>query len=282
MRSVLLIDNGSKRAASTLNLRRLAAMLSGRVGERVLPVSLLHSSQVPAARLASLPADTLEPTLRRQLTEGRRDFLLVPLFFGRSRALTQLVPTIGRDLSAEFGPFGLSMAPELCPLPAGEPRLVEILADNVQEAARTTGVARPARVVLVDHGSPIPEVNAVRRWLADRLGQRLGPQVAVEQAVMERRPGPEYDFNGELLLDALHRMAGLDPRTPVILAMLFLSAGRHAGPGGDIAVILERIEAAHPGFRAYPSPLVGSHPALIEILTSRLAESRPVVMTPSV
>jgi sirohydrochlorin ferrochelatase len=113
-------------------------------------------------------------------------------------------------------------------------------------------------------------VTAVRRWLGERLAQRLGPGVRVEQAVMERRAGADYDFNGPLLEDLLRDLADADRATPVILAMLFLSAGRHAGPGGDIADIIGRVESEYSGFRIHPSPLVGSHPGLIEIFLSRL------------
>ncbi|WP_295404796.1 CbiX/SirB N-terminal domain-containing protein [uncultured Thiocystis sp.] len=269
MRTILLIDNGSRRADSTLNLRRLAARLAERAGEPVLPVSLLHSDQVPADRLDGRPADTLAPTLHRLLTQGARDVVLVPLFFGPSRALTQFVPDTAAALTDAFDPFRLRIASELCPLPDGEPRLAEILAEQVEQAARATG--RPVtRVVLVDHGSPVPEVTAVRRWLGERLAQRLGPGVRVEQAVMERRAGADYDFNGPLLEDLLRDLADADRATPVILAMLFLSAGRHAGPGGDIADIIGRVESEYSGFRIHPSPLVGSHPGLIEIFLSRL------------
>jgi sirohydrochlorin ferrochelatase len=55
--------------------------------------------------------------------------------------------------------------------------------------------------------------------------------------------------------------------------MLFLSAGRHAGPNGDIAQIRERIQQRFPGLCVQTAPLVGSHPALIDILHSRLMES---------
>jgi hypothetical protein len=90
---------------------------------------------------------------------------------------------------------------------------------------------------------------------------------------MERRPGPEYDFNGESLETVLGGLARSDPHSPVILATLFLAPGRHAGPLGDIADICRRVEARTGGFRAYPSPLVGTHPDLIEILAQRLRET---------
>jgi len=269
MRSVLLVDNGSSRPDSTLNLRRLAARLAEQIGEPVRPVSLLHADRVAAERLDGQPAEILAPTLRHLVSEDRRDLRLLPLFFGPSRALTQFVPELAAQITAEFGPFRLEVAPELCPLPVGEPRLIEILADNLRVAATRAAIA-PKRVVLVDHGSPIPEVTAVRRWLALGLARRLGPDVRLEEAVMERRPGPEYDFNGPLLEDLLSRLAEADRETPILLSMLFLSAGRHAGPDGDIAQICARIEARFPPLHIEVSPLVGSHPGLIEILASRL------------
>ncbi len=272
MRSILLLDNGSQRPDSSLNLRKIAHTLSARCGEAVLPVSLLHSDKIPAEQLAGRPAEILAPTLRRLLASGVRDLVLIPLFFSPSRALSRFVPETAADLGHEIGPFRLRVTPELCPLPTGEPRLVDILHDNLDQAAASAGTA-PRQVVLVDHGSPIPEVTAVRRWLGARLGQRLGSEVRLEQAVMERRPDPAYDFNGPLLEDLLGRMAEEEPGAPVILSMLFLSAGRHAGAGGDIDRIRERIERKYPGFQVYPSPLVGSHPALIDILDARLRES---------
>ena len=263
MRAVLLLDNGSKRPESTLNLRRLADKLSERAGERIQPVSLLHSDQIPA----DPPGAILEATLARLLAAGVRQVGVIPLFFGPSAALTRLVPAAAR----EFGDFQLRIAPELCPLPPGEPRLAAILADQVK---RTADIAHLPlyRVVLIDHGSPLPAVNAVRRWLAVELAARLGPGVQIDQAAMERRPGVDYDFNGDLLEDRLRQMAAEAPSIPIVLAMLFLSAGRHAGPGGDIQTICQRAEHEHPGLQVLPTPLIGSHPGLIEILLSRLSQ----------
>lgn len=233
------------------------------------PVSLQHADQVPAGALGGRPADTLEPWLRRALAVGRRDFLLAPLWFGPSQALTRFIPRLIADLAMELGAFRLHCAPVLCPLPPGEPRLVEILFDHLRATAAVQGI-KPRRLVLVDHGSPSPEVIAVRTWLAARLRERLGPNAVLYEAVMERRPGPEYDFNGDLLEGVLYRLAATDPACPVILCMLFLSPGRHAGPGGDITAICARVESAIPGFRVYPTPLVGAHPTLIPILADRL------------
>jgi sirohydrochlorin ferrochelatase len=271
MPRILLIDNGSSRPGSTLRLRRLASALAERLEEPVHPVSLQHSDRAPAAALDGLAAEVLATFLRRAIRDGERDFLAVPLFFGPSRALSHLIPETASELAGELGPFRLRVTRELCPLPEGEPRLAQILADQVWTTARVQQIPL-RRVVLVDHGSPLPAVNAVRRWLAERLRGRLGDGVAFGEAVMERRPGAAYDFNGRLLTNVLEDMARADPLTPVVLALLFLAPGRHAGAGGDITQICAAVEQSHPGFRVHPTPLVGEHPELIGILAQRAAE----------
>ena len=268
----LLVDNGSTRPDSTRTLRQLARTLEERLRAPVHPVSLQHADRVPADRLDGRGADTFEPFLDRALARGERDFLALPLYFGPSAALTDLIPDIAAGLKARHGPFRLQVARELCPLPLGEPLLADILADQVSRTAAIQGIA-PRRVVLVDHGSPSPQVGAVRSWLAKGLRSRLGNGSEISEAAMERRPGPEYDFNGETLESLLGRIAKQDPQTPAILAMLFVSAGRHAGPEGDIADICRRVQAEVPGFRAYPTPLVGDHPELIEILAQRALDA---------
>lgn len=268
MPKLLLVDNGSTRPDSTRTLRRLAGALGERLGTTVHPVSLKHADRVPAERLDGRPADTLLPFLERSLDQGTRDFLVLPLAFGPSAALADVIPHTVAALQAARGPLALRIAPGLCPLPPGEPTLARILADQVASTAARERLI-PRRVVLVDHGSPRPQASAVRAWLAARLQGLLGDRTRVDQAAMERRPGPEYDFNGDLLETALGRLALQDPGTPAVLAMLFLAPGRHAGPQGDIAEICRRVEARVPGFRAYPTPLVGEHPALIDILAQR-------------
>ncbi len=260
---VVLVDNGSRRADSTLSLRRLAEAVSQRSGVTVHPVSLLHSDRVPMDRLDGEPAQLFPSFMMRQVEQGQRHFIILPLFFGPSRALTEFIPEQVALIEAEHGPIEVHQADVLCPLPVGEERLADILFDHVQQLDRVM-----ERVLVVDHGSPIPQVTAVRRWLAEALRKRLGPSVEVDEAVMERREGREYDFNGPLLSEKLDGASG-----EVALAMLFLSPGRHAGAGGDIAEICAEAEAANSELTVTPSALVGEHPALVEILCRRFEQA---------
>lgn len=269
-RTLILADNGSSRPDATRALRRIARALTDRAGEAVYPVSLQHADRIPATALDGTVADTFEPFLARRIAAGDRRFLVLPLFFGPSRAITDWIPERAAACQREAGQaIELALAPPLCPLPPGEPRLVGILRDNLREAAERAGLG-PRRVVLVDHGSPSPEVTAVRRWLGKCLRAGLSADTRVHEAVMERRAGKAYDFNGERLDQVLTRLAREDRDEPVFLSLLFVAAGRHAGEGGDIDTIRLACEAAHPGLRTLPTDLVGQHPALVEILAERL------------
>ena len=268
---IILLDNGSRRAPATLSLRAIAAELAAACGRQVYAVSLRHSDAVPAGQLGGVRAQILEGFLRACLGQGQREFVLLPLFFGMSRALTSAVPELVAALVEEFGPFDLRIAEVLSPLPQGEPLLADILADNVRRASTGMGAGVDS-VILVDHGSPVPEVTAVRSRLAAMLGERLDPGLQVDQAVMERRPGAEYDFNGELLEKKLDFCTSAGGAAVVVLAMLFISPGRHAGPGGDIEAICAEAQMRNPGLQLGISPLIGGHPLLIDILKARLEE----------
>jgi sirohydrochlorin ferrochelatase len=154
----------------------------------------------------------------------------------------------------------------------GDRRFAMMLADRVSDQlAEVTPTDQPVRVALVDHGSPIAEVTAVRNVLADQLGGELGEEVElVAPCSMERRARPEYDFN-EPLLESLLSREEWNSGT-VIVAQLFLVPGRHAGPEGDIARICERCESASPQLRIVRTPVLGTHPGLIDILVDRLAQ----------
>lgn len=262
-----LLDNGSLEPAATLRLRELAAALSVRVGAVIEPVSLLHSSGVPAEKLGGVAAEIFEPAVMRRASAGAREFLVVPLFFGPSRALTDYLPERGPHLQEKFPGLVVRLAPPL--FLAEDARLARILAEHVRAAAND---GAPRRVALVDHGSPVRVVTEVREALAVQLRALLGAGTEVVGCCMERRPEPEYDFNGPLLAALLGRPGWADGE--VIVATQFLLPGRHAGPGGDIEQICRDAAAQRPTLRLRITSLVAEHPQLIEILSDRCRTGR--------
>ncbi len=274
----LLVDNGSLEPAATLALRQLAARLGARLGQAVEPVSLLHSSAIDPAQLGGWPASLLVPGLERHLAAGQDRFTIVPLFFGPSRALTEYIPEQLVRLRARHPALKVAVAPPL--FADGDDRLAQILADNVVAELAVLSRASPlppessVRVALVDHGSPVQAVTAVRNALARQVAAKLGARVAaVAPCSMERRPAPDYDFNEPLLAGLLDTAPWNQDR--VVVALQFLSPGRHAGPEGDVAQICRAAEGKHPALQTHPTALVGDHPLLPDILADRWRTAVP-------
>ena len=267
---IFLIDNGSLRADSVFALRGLATQLSERVGLQVEPVSLLHSSKIPASELGGVAARVVKPTLRRLIATGARKFVFVPLFLGPSRAITDYLPELIAEARLSAPDLQVVVADTLVGVDVAAPdlRLAEMLAEHVRLTMQAAGLSHP-RVALVDHGTPAEVVNQVRNAVADQLALLLQTEVAAVAACsMERREGIEYDFNEPLL----ERVAQLDgwAAAEVIVALFFLLPGRHAGAGGDVAEICDGLIAQHTLRSAVRTPLLGEHPRLIDILADRL------------
>ncbi|MEO6992269.1 MAG: CbiX/SirB N-terminal domain-containing protein [Lacunisphaera sp.] len=266
----LLVDNGSLQPAATLALRDLAAKLGARIDQPVEAISLLHSSGIDPNLIDGRPAEILFPALERRLADGQNEFVVVPLFFGPSHALTVYIPENIERLGKKFPNLKVTMAP---PLHASDDnRLAQILADHVSiELEKSPGV--PTRVALVDHGSPAKNVTDVRNELARQLAAILGQRaITVAACSMERRPDPAYDFCDPLLAALLEKSPWSNGS--VIIAMQFLLPGRHAGPAGDVAKICLAAECAHPSLRTTMTKLVAEHPLLIDILADRWCAAR--------
>ena len=268
-----LFDNGSLRAEATLSLRQAAAGLERKSGRPVQAVSLLHSSGVATDALGGRPARLLEPALLDYFkTHPTGEAVLVPLFFGPSAALTEYVPERIRAIKVRFPQAAIRLAPPLIDMDDRDDRRVAtILADQVRAVAKNLQWGRP-KVILVDHGSPQPAVTAVRDHLATQLRDVLGAGIsALMAASMERRAGPAYDFNEPLLATAL--------RTPpfntgeVIVALQFLSPGRHAGPDGDVTQICKAAQRENPGLLTAMTEPVASDLRLSALLAERLEQA---------
>ena len=262
-RHILLTDNGSLEPGSTLQLRRIAAELAERVGEAVEPVSLAHSDKIPAERLEGRPAERFDAALDWALAGGVEEVLAVPLFIGPSLAIMRWVPAMLEERRARYPRARLRQAPPL--YVPGERRVAEILADHVREQI---GAGVRPRVAMVDHGSPAREVTDVRNAIAEQVKERLGDAVTeVAACSMERREGAEYDFNEPLLARLLTRPGWTDG--PLVIALLFIAPGKHAGPAGDVAQIV-RASRGEELRGVKLTRVLGEHPKLVEILADRV------------
>jgi len=253
---ILLVDNGSYEPAATLGLRSLAKEVGQLIGKEVHPVSTMHSTKIDPALLGGQPAVIFEQAVQQAMADGIDELVVLPLFIGPSRAITEYLPKVFAD--AQPGAMKLTIRQPLFGDDGFE--LTGMLADNLRATGWTKG---SGTVLLCDHGSPIPEVTACRNALAASLRKELGlkPEELIACS-MERREGAEYDFNEPLLEHALQQAKG-----DAVILMLFLLPGRHAGPDGDVATIAK--EHAPAGLRWKLSPLLGTHPALPALLFRR-------------
>ena len=262
---ILLVDNGSYEPAATLGLRDLAKSVSFLTKQEVRPVSTMHSTKIDPALLGGQPAVIFEGAVQQAKADGIDELVVLPLFIGPSRAITEYLPKVFAD--ARPGAMKLTIRQPLFGDDGFE--LTGMLADNLRETGWTKG---SGTVLLCDHGSPIPEVTACRNALATSLRNELGlkPEELIACS-MERREGAEYDFNEPLLEHALQNAKG-----DAVILMLFLLPGRHAGAEGDVATIAK--EHAPAGLRWKLSPLLGSHaslPSLIELRHSVTTDLKP-------
>lgn len=270
--SLLLFDNGSLRPEPTLSLRRIAGRLAARLDLPVTPTSLLHSDRVDSIALEGQPAVLLESEIVRQWSEGQTQFVLLPFFIGPSGALGDYLPRRLKELRQTRPDLRAIIADSLARIePAPDLRLAEMLRDRVTTAMTEAGERKP-QVIVVDHGSPVREVTALRDRITDRLARLLGPSVhSVRAASMERPEGDAFAFNEPLLDRAL---AATQPeQSPVLICQLFLAPGRHAGLDGDIATICRAAETANPGLRISITDPIGPHPGMIQLLADRAHEA---------
>jgi sirohydrochlorin ferrochelatase len=252
---ILLVDNGSYEPSATLALRGLALEVGKLIGQPVHPVSTMHSTKIDPALLGGQPAVIFEQAVQQAKADGIDELVVVPLFIGPSRAITEYLPKVFAD--AQPGKMKLSIRE-----PLFGPELVNILSDNLKSTGWTKG---SGTVYLCDHGSPIPEVTRCRNFFASALRNQLGlKDDELIACSMERREGAEYDFNEPLLEHALQSAKG-----EAVILMLFLLPGRHAGAEGDVATIAK--EHAPAGQRWKLSPLLGTHPTLASLLQKRYA-----------
>ncbi|MBD5779079.1 cobalamin biosynthesis protein CbiX [Pelagicoccus sp. NFK12] len=270
---IVLLDNGSLRPEAVFSLRSIAGKLESRIGKKVHPVSLLHSSKIDAEKLGGVEAETWRRFLRRRLEEGVAQVRVVPLFFGPSSAIADYLPKVSAEALASYAGAEVKVAEPLVDLERGGDDAVAEMLESLSIQKMDTSPGGRVGVVVVDHGSPLKAVAQCRDLVASRLAARLGDRVSgVIAASMERREGEEYDFNEPLLEKALSIAAERGWKR-VLLSYLFFSPGRHAGPGGDIDRIVAESDFARGGGEVLSAPLVGESPLLVELLARRYHES---------
>ncbi|MBI5770556.1 MAG: hypothetical protein HZA93_22455, partial [Verrucomicrobia bacterium] len=233
---------------------------------------------------------TLAPFLRAQLARGENEFLFVPFFISAQGAIGSALRGELEKLQQQLGGFSFVFTTGL----AASGALGHIVAARVRETIASKTLQRPA-VIVVDHGGPSAASAALRDAVAKEAGRSLlagdfrgtglltresghgsgdpchSRSLACKQAPTLIGSIAAASLEGvhpPLLADELARSeyAGRD----VVIALLFLAPGRHAGANGDVAQICRASPA-----RCHLTALVGDHPATTEVLAQALRAALP-------
>jgi hypothetical protein len=136
---ILLVDNGSYEPAATLALRGLAKEVGQLIGREVRPVSTMHSTKIDLALLGGQPAVIFEQAVAQAKADGIDEIVVLPLFIGPSRAITEYLPKVFAD--AQPGAMKLTV---LQPLFGDDGlELTGMLADNLRLSQRPRRFATP-------------------------------------------------------------------------------------------------------------------------------------------
>lgn len=274
---VALVDNGSLEPAAHRNLRTVAAGLAAATGVSVHAVSWKHSDRIALPALDGTPAWTLGRFVRAMLALGQRDFVFVPFFVSAQgaigSALRSDLETLQRELPAT--PFEFTFTDGL----AARGAIPGIVAERIRATIRARGLAVPPPVVVVDHGGPSPASAELRNSLAAQIRAHLGSEI--RDLVAASMEGEEHAHNLPLLADVLAR-PGFGTGD-VVVAPLFLSPGRHAGPHGDLAEIATEAEdrTASSPLRTHFTGLIGDHPLAVATLAAALRDTLSQIQAPS-
>ena len=262
-----LVDNGSLRSESVLSLRRTAIKLEEKSGFPITPAGIMHSHKIDPVELNGVAACSMD-SLFASKDQDKIDYIsVIPMFLGPSLAITDWLPKkLGQwkesDTNRDF-------AIADCLFRKGDQRLADALTEIITHSISLKFTEKPF-VILVDHGTPLHEVNFVREEIGKYLAQRLsGLTSGFSTACMERREGVKYDFNDPLLEKLLVEIKSSGHKC-VVVGQLFLAPGRHAGPGGDIAQICKPFVKS--GMQIENTVTLGNHPLVLEILVDRLRE----------
>ncbi|KAJ1632962.1 hypothetical protein T492DRAFT_984257 [Pavlovales sp. CCMP2436] len=270
----VLLAHGSKRADTWVQLDALSGDLRRAGRAEVVAASVFFGDDSAAEEGGGEPRPpaSLDALLRRMLAaEPARPIRILPFILGPSRALRAETPRLVREAAATCAAADVEVLPCLADVVDAEgARAVSVgLAEQIERTIAEAGLTRPF-VLVCDHGSADAAVAAVRRTMVADVARLLGSAVVgVEPAPMER---PSSLARGSEADDPLleERLAGLccadAAAVEVVVAMAFLSPGRHAGADGDVAEIVARATAGRADLRVHVSELLGDSRAVRRVL----------------
>lgn len=114
-------------------------------------------------------------------------------------------------------------------------------------------------VVLVAHGSRVPEASVAHRAVCSQLQRKLGEGTAVEPAFLELNEPDIPSAIDQVISGGAER---------VVVVPYFLHPGNHTLR--DIPETVESARARHPGVSIDQAAVFGADPALVSVLADQV------------
>ena len=265
----LLVDNGSLRPQAVLNLRNIAQQLESECLHDVIPLGLLHSNKIDKSMLDGESGETIGTFLSSKKGQKISSLVILPFFIGPSLGVTDFL--VKKLEIWEKEKSGRSFEVLTCIHSYEDTKLAAALTNETNRVITEKGLDRPC-IALVDHGTPIIEVNRVREDVGRSLVEMIGAKASgFATCSMERRKGGEYDFNEPLIEKVLDDWGNAGVQE-IVVSLLFLLTGRHAGKGGDLENIFDKAKSKFPGMRITPTRPLGENSIIYELLKDKLLQ----------
>jgi sirohydrochlorin cobaltochelatase len=217
--AIILIGHGSLRSASGASMIRIAARLRERGVAPLVEAAFLNYSR-----------PTLAETVAKVVAAGATTITIQPYFLITGVYVQNDLHALVAEVNASFPSINFRFAPVL----GSHPALKGLAQRRVQATLESLTTGEPPALLLMAHGTPLPEANAPLYDIAATLVSNLG-LAAFSVAYL--------DCNAPDIPSAIDELVASGART-IIALPYFLHLGRHVAE--DVPRLIMEARAKHP------------------------------------
>jgi sirohydrochlorin ferrochelatase len=211
---------------------------------------------VVAAAFLNYSRPTLAETAARCRTRGVTDVLIQPYFLIAGAYVRHDLPALVASVAAQYPDMRFSVGEAL----GDHPALIRLALQRVQGALDLLPPADgPRGLLLMAHGTPLPEANAPLYRVLEALAHEAG---------FEKQLVGYLDCNEPAIPTALAELAAGGARQIVALPY-FLHLGRHVRE--DLPALLVQAQVALPATTIVAAHHLDYDPLLVEALAERIS-----------
>lgn len=249
--ALILIGHGSLRSASGASMIRIAARLRERGVAPIVEAAFLNYSRPTLAEVVSkvhaagATMITIQPY-----------FLIAGVYVQND--LHALIAEVGRDFP--------SVTFRLAPVPGDHPALIDLAQRRVQAVldASDSALGAPS-LLLMAHGTPLPDANAPLYTVADTLVKQLGLASSLVSYLDCNTPTIPAAFD-QLVADGAQQIVALP---------YFLHLGRHVAE--DLPALVAQAKAKHPNTSLLLAHHLDYDVCLVDAVEGLLPAAQPLI-----